>query len=599
MRAIQAGAPPGERRAATPVLGVLLIWLATALLMLLATGGKIGPAWFLDGDDALRLQQVRDLLAGQGWFDLHQYRIAPPDGVAMHWTRVVDLPIAAVILILRPLLGQPQAEVVAMTLIPLLGLLSAMLLSARLAARQFGSGAGLIAALMVAAAIPASFRMMPMRIDHHAWQFVLALVALNGMAARTPKVGGAVAGLALALALGISLESLPLTVIFAGLCTLRLWRGQREWLGAYMAALALASAVLLLFSRGLSDIADHCDALSPVHVLVLLWVAGACALVLPRLRHRPPGLSLVALGAIGAGAIAIMAMRAPQCLGSDAFAALDPLVKRVWLDSVVEGLPVWRQGLVLGATIILLPLFGLIACIRLRLAANDQAMRDWWTDMALLLAGATLVGLLVARASGVSCLFATIPAAWQFQCQVQAWRADRLVLRRLARIALLIGLIMPGALVGMAASALPRKPAPPSSNEVCKLPEFLPALARLPAATVLSGLDLGPAILVTTPHTVVATGHHRASAAMRDLLLAFLGPDEGAREIMARRGARVVVICAKGAETRLYRRLAPNGFMAHLADGKAPSWLEPLPLAPQSGISVWVVRPQPAPRSVR
>ncbi len=284
-----------------------------------------------------------------------------------------------------------------------------------------------------------------------------------------------------------------------------------------------------------------------------------------------------------------MAARAPQCLGSDAFAALDPLVKRVWLDSVVEGLPVWRQGLVLGATIILLPLFGLIACVRLRRAAHDQATRDWWTDMALLLAGASLVGLLVARASGVSCLFATIPAAWQFQSQVRAWQADRLVLRRLARIALLIGLVMPGALIGMAGSAIPRKPAPPSSSETCKLPAFLPALARLPATTVLTGLDLGPAILVTTPHTVVATGHHRASAAMRDLLLAFLGPDEGARTIMARRGARVVVICAQGNEARLYRRLAPNGFMTHLAGGKAPSWLEPLPLAPQSGISAWAV----------
>ena len=38
----------------------------------------------------MRLVEVRDWLAGQAWFDLHQYRLDPPDGVQMHWTRVLD-----------------------------------------------------------------------------------------------------------------------------------------------------------------------------------------------------------------------------------------------------------------------------------------------------------------------------------------------------------------------------------------------------------------------------------------------------------------------------------------------------------------------------
>src|ERR1700733_1318490 len=48
-----------------------------------------------DTDDATRLVQVHDFLAGQGWFDLTQYRIDPPDGLLMHWSRLVDVPIAA------------------------------------------------------------------------------------------------------------------------------------------------------------------------------------------------------------------------------------------------------------------------------------------------------------------------------------------------------------------------------------------------------------------------------------------------------------------------------------------------------------------------
>ncbi|MDP3550200.1 MAG: hypothetical protein Q8R81_07375 [Novosphingobium sp.] len=581
----------GSSGTSTPWAAVLAVWLLGAALMLFAGWGAFSPTHFLDGDDALRLQQVRDLLAGQGWFDLTQNRIAPPDGVPMHWTRIVDLPIATVIVLLRPLLGMAQAEVVAIVLVPLLTLLAAMALTARLAARQFGAKAGAIAALLVLTAVPASFRMMPLRIDHHGWQYVLALVALNGMASRSVRGGGAVAGLALALSLAISLESLPLAVIFAGVCALRLLRGDDRWLVSYMASLALGGAGLFLLTRGLGDLADYCDALSPVHVAVLLWVAGVCALALPRLRTRPPALGMAVLGIAGLGAVAIMGLRAPQCLSADAFGALDPLVKTVWLQSVVEGLPFWRQGLVLGATMVLLPALGLLACWRLWCMAQNRQARDFWVDTALLLAGATLVGLLVARASAVACLFAAVPAAWQIEEQIARWSADRLLLRRLARVLLIVALFVPGALVGMAASAI-NPPKPPSGKliQTCDFAALAPQIAAMPRATILSGLDIGPTLLVTSNHTVIATAHHRASAAMRDLIVAFLGPDHGARKIMAQRGATLVVVCPSGGESRVYRKLAPNGFMAHLVKGRAPDWLEPVPVDPQSGVKVWRVR---------
>lgn len=586
-----SGPPPGERRASLPWTGVIVAWIVVAALMLLVIGGRLTPAAFADGDDALRLQQVRDLLAGQGWFDLHQYRIAPPEGVAMHWTRVVDLPIAAVILLLRPFIGTAQAEICAIVIVPLLSLLAAMALAARLAARQFGRNVGIVAALLVAVAVPASFRMMPLRIDHHAWQFVLALVALNGLAARVPKSGGAVAGLALALALSISLESLPLTVIVAAVCTLRLLRGQGEWLVSYMASLALGSVALFLGTRGLSDLGQHCDALSPVHVAVLVWTGAGCALILPRLRNRPPMLSLVTLAALGLGALAIAGLAAPQCLSGDAFAELDPLVRKVWLGSVREGLPVWRQGLVLGGTMVLVPLIGLVACWRLWRGSRDAATRDWWLDMGLLLAGATLVGWMVARASGVACLFAAVPAAWQLEDLFVRWQADRLLWRRIARVGGMIALLLPGGVIGMAQAIIaPPEPAARASTQACDFPALVPAMATMPRATVLAGLDIGPTLLVTTGHTVVATAHHRASAAMRDELVAFLGPDVGARAVMAKRGVTLVAVCAAGSESRVYARIAPDGFMAHLIAGKAPDWLEPVAVPAQSGVKVWRVR---------
>ena len=58
----------------------------------------------------MRMMQVRGLLHGQGWFDLRQYRLNPPFGANIHWSRLVDLPIAGLILALRPLLGGAGAE---------------------------------------------------------------------------------------------------------------------------------------------------------------------------------------------------------------------------------------------------------------------------------------------------------------------------------------------------------------------------------------------------------------------------------------------------------------------------------------------------------
>src|SRR5205807_2014261 len=73
---------------------LILIWLAVAATYAL-TG--VGRADLLSNDDAMRLVQIRDFLNGQAWFDLTQYRVNPPEGVPMHWSRLIDLPVAVLI----------------------------------------------------------------------------------------------------------------------------------------------------------------------------------------------------------------------------------------------------------------------------------------------------------------------------------------------------------------------------------------------------------------------------------------------------------------------------------------------------------------------
>src|SRR5947209_2638201 len=98
----------------------LLCWLGFCGWMIFDRWNQI--RWFSlgDTDDNMRMMQVRALLHGQGWFDLRQYRLNPPYGANIHWSRLVDLPIAGLILGLRPFIGGAPAERWAVAIAPML-----------------------------------------------------------------------------------------------------------------------------------------------------------------------------------------------------------------------------------------------------------------------------------------------------------------------------------------------------------------------------------------------------------------------------------------------------------------------------------------------
>ena len=128
---------PRLRAGRTPLAPAVLGWALCAVPALVALH-MAGGAIPLSTDDAMRLVQVRDLMAGQGWFDPVQARLGP-EGTEMHWSRLVDLPIAALIWLAAPFVGVPGAERAASVLWPLLILFPAVLAMATVAARSGGT----------------------------------------------------------------------------------------------------------------------------------------------------------------------------------------------------------------------------------------------------------------------------------------------------------------------------------------------------------------------------------------------------------------------------------------------------------------------------
>ncbi len=69
------------------LLALAFVLVAAAMLTQFWTSAAAG---FSDPDDAMRLAQVREFLAGKGWFDLYEPRVDPPGGYLTHWSRLVD-----------------------------------------------------------------------------------------------------------------------------------------------------------------------------------------------------------------------------------------------------------------------------------------------------------------------------------------------------------------------------------------------------------------------------------------------------------------------------------------------------------------------------
>lgn len=571
-----------------------IVFAVVAVMQFIISLPSIAAMNFPDPDDTLRLQQVRDLLAGQSWFDLRLHRVdAPNGGVPMHWSRLVDIPLALSMMVLAPMLGQSAAEMVTLVIVPLATLAIALLLVGRIAWRTFGAQATVFACLAMSLSIPVVQQLRPLRIDHHGWQIVLALVAANGLLAQNPRRGGWTIGLALAVWLSISIEGLPMAAIFMAVLALRWLRdeGQREWLVNAMLALAAGSVTLFLASRGLSDLVNHCDGVSPVYLAMFAWGAAGIA-VLARFRPCKAITLAGGFGLIAAGALGILFVAAPQC-SAGGFSGLDPLVEQYWFSSVTEGLPVWRQPIKDVLAMLIPPLIGLVAAIRLyRVSQGWQ--RRFWFDYALVLGGSILVAMFVARAASVAGALAAVPLGWQIAAWYGSLRQLGSPAKRAAALAALVLALMPTlpfTIFTMASPVMAKSAQPPPRVSNCRIASAAPGLRRLGDAEVLAPLDINTRIMFESDVKVFATGHHRGNDAMREVITMFISSSEAARDALRARGTGYVALCPDLSEPMQYAYRAPDGFAADLLNGRTPDWLEPVETGGNGSFLLWRVRP--------
>lgn len=569
---------------------IALAWLALVALLVVAGWDRLADWRLADPDDVLRVVQVRDLLAGQAWFDLHQYRINPGESPVMHWSRIVDAPLLLFVMLLTPLLGPEMAENVTVFVMPLLTLGAIVAVVGQMAHRLFGEKIAIFACLACGLSPILLGQVQPLRVDHHGWQVFAVLAAASGLLQRDQRRGGLIAGLSMAAGLLISIEVLPLAAAFAAIMLLRGLRdpAQRWWLPCYLVSLALGLVGLFGLTRGFADLTQYCDAISPAHLL--FFMAVSCLSAAVAAGRFSPVVTLGLLISGGGAALAILLWQAPACFAGP-FGSLDPIVRKYWYLNVFEGRPVWIQPLSLSLPIVAQTLVALSASALLWRRC-DARQRGWWMDYTLLLGAAIIGGFLVWRSMAFAGALAALPNGWLIDRLIRRYRTGRSPAIRIGAVVAAIFALLPSSPAALATMLQDQKNTGSVSKlglSRCTLHQSLAQLNSLEPAVLFAAIDIGPDILNSTHHSVVATGHHRAQAAMANVITAYLSPDDRARSIIAKHGARFVAVCTDLYEPQLYALRSPNGLMSHLLDGKPPKWLQEVPLDAPSTLKVWRV----------
>ncbi|WP_343519764.1 hypothetical protein [Sphingomonas sp.] len=572
-------------------------WFAAIALALLLTACWVARDWaqlrwfnLPDTDDMMRLAQVRDWVAGQGFNDWTQYRLAPPEGAPMHWSRINDLGPAAMLVTLTPLIGRHAAELTMVIGYPALLFVVCLFLSARLARRLGGAPAALPAILIAALAYPANALFLPGRIDHHALQIVLLQLAAFAVMGPGGRRSGALLGGAIALSFGVGLETAPQALVLVGVLFVRwvvLGAGERARALGFGGALFGVTLLLVAVARPSYWTAQWCDGFTPASVAAALG-AGAAWLAIgmasPWLRDWR--LRLVAGGVLGGAAVVATLLAYPACLGGP-YGPMGPFLRRAIIDSIPEATGLFAQPSAAAAVqaVALLAVAAGASLLYLRGADADRR----WAALPLALIYAISIALTVSQLRGAYMgaamaapmlaqlvLAAREAPRWRSAATLGAWCASAGVLW------LVVSTEVEGRL----------RPAVSQSREAaksCRDGDVWHQLDASPPGTILTAMNHGARVIGGSHHGSVGAGYHRNNRGNRATYDFFLAAPERAREIAAAWQARYMLFCPGDFEEIGVSRDYPASLAAQLNRGAPPPWAERIPLR-DTGLQFYRIR---------
>ena len=560
----------------------------------------VGP----DNDDAMRLVEVRDFLAGQGWFDMMQYRLGLAGGTLMHWSRFIDLPIASLILFFRMFLSPEGAEAAALTVWPLMLVLPLMFFMG-LAGRRIAGVEGMHFSLILTALfVLLSPRFVPGSIDHDNVQLGLVALTVAMLVDENYRPRNfAIAAIALAIQLGIGAETTPFVAVACmSVACLWAWKGEIFAPAAKAFALTLTIAVSAAFfslvpPRLYSMVT--CDNLSLGFYGITS--AGCVGLLLSSIfasrLSRPWRIAILAVN--GAFVFAITVALAPQCLRNP-LSDLDPMLVDFWLSRVTEAQSIisvaHRQPDTLGV-FYATGLLAMLVCAFRILRGTRPSLHAM---LMALIAINWVITLVQVRGTEFANLLAIPPLALLIAELRKNYMADP---RNLRAILLYAGTLLAsvpavwavgGALAskGVVNGLMVAAPVKAEETANCISQQALRPIAGLAPGVVAAASNLGAPLLRFTPHRTLSGPYHRDPDGMMAELLIGLAEPQQAEALLREAKVTIVAFCKGDPQVELVSERAPKGLYAQLSAGHVPAYLEPIAASAESDVQFFRVTPQ-------
>lgn len=590
--------------------GVFVFWgMVCAVLIALIPHTQTFP-FFATPDDAMRLVGIRDILAApsfwQAWFDTTQVRLNPPEGVVLHWSRLVDLLVLILISGFQLIFETQTAEYLAGIVWPLLLLFGVFWINTQLVIRFVGDQswsaiwAGLILPVLF---LPLLFEFRPGRLDHHNIQILLTLALVYSVLQSLHKPAFAIiAGLIAALMIAIGVETLAFICVAFAIFGLRwVWNcpGASEQLVRFGVCFATFATVLFVLTTPMHRYSHaSCDVLSPVYITTS-WMVAFASLMMLFLGHLLAARQARFFTAVGfgLGVLGGVAFLFPQCLHGP-YSQVEPLLNTLWMAHIEEAkgflysLQTAPHNFVIYYSV---PLVGWGLCLIALYWSYTNPVEDRFWDWALIflfLSVACLIALLQLRGAKFAGVLAVPVGAWVIAQTIASLKNSQNFILRAGRVAgswmLFAGLCHLVLFESFATPDMKSYEAEKANRKSvlfqCLSESEMRQLNRLPAALLLAPQNLGAHILLETHHSVLAAPYHRNAQGLLDTIRAFNAPQQVAYDFLKKREIAYIVLCPGQDLMRKDGHVAEDALARVFARGDMPNWLETI--AFQHGRSV-------------
>ncbi len=575
------------------------LYFATIFVVILKGPSLSVPIWDIGNDDAMRLIQVRDLLGGQSWFDVTQYRLGFEAGTPMHWSRLIDLPIAIILWVASLFLNPDWAEAVTMTLWPLALIAPTLWAMHRASVRFGGVRAGPFGYIFAIIAIMTTRKFEVGALDHHNVQMMLmAFILMAMMHGKSYARDGVIIGVSAALSIAIGLEMLPFIASISLMMGINwVWVGAQAKTKTMLFAGSFAGAMMAVFLLTRPDFSQtifRCDAFE--RELLIIGVSGAIGLLVlaATLSTKSMRVRIGAVLVLGVAVILVAMNFAPQCLGNP-YDPLYPDVAREWLGRIGESkslLGAIAEGRLKNLGFLVIPAIAILYSIY-SLRTPDLRLRA--IALLLILVGAYAMMFYQIRGLFFLLLLCAVPLA-AMMGRAYGWYKDSKSPKAGVLFIVLLFASIPNTWIVGAAWFGGREHQTPEVKPAgvfkdCYKPQVYDALATLPPGLVATSTDMGVRVMFSTPHRALAANFHRNQDGIQagiDLMRADI---TDAPALLAELGVDYVVLCANDFATKALAETYPDGLWNSLFNGDVPEFLTPVSDDAESLLYIYKTQP--------